>query len=79
MKNHLYLSLMPESLVASHLAPDEFGAYIATGTKKRARGQAIFFKLSDAYADQMIVGDLTARLHARQPRRAPPTNVPNPL
>ena len=70
MKNHLYLSLMPESLVASHLAPDEFGAYIATGTKKRARGQAIFFKLSDAYADQMIVGDLTARLLARQPRRS---------
>ena len=28
MKNHLYLSLMPESLVASHLTPEEFGSFL---------------------------------------------------
>ena len=70
MKNYLYLSLMPESLVASHLAPAEFGSYIATGSKKRARGQAIFFKLSDAYADKVITGELARRMQAREPRRS---------
>ncbi|MDR1280180.1 MAG: hypothetical protein LBK99_05100 [Opitutaceae bacterium] len=54
MKPYLYLSLMPESLVASHLAPAEFGAYLATGNQKRARGQALFFKLTDAYAEQFL-------------------------
>jgi hypothetical protein len=42
---------MPESLVASHLAPGDFGAYLATGSAKRTRGTAIFFKLADAYAE----------------------------
>lgn len=54
MKPYLYLSLMPESLVASHLAPAEFGAYLATGNQKRARGQALFFKLTDAYAEKLL-------------------------
>ena len=50
MKPYVYLSLIPESLVASHLTPDEFGAYLSVGSQKRSRGQAIFFKLTDAYA-----------------------------
>lgn len=54
MTIHLYLSLIPEALVASHLAPDEYGAYLALGPKKRSHGQAIFFKLSDAYAQQKL-------------------------
>lgn len=70
MKNYLYLSLMPESLVASHLPPTEFGAYLATGSKKNSRGQAIFFKLADSYADQIITGDLAKRMLGRQPRRS---------
>ena len=61
---------MPESLVASHLAPIEFGSYIATGSKKRSRGQAIYFKLSDAYAEKMITGELAELMKARQPRRS---------
>lgn len=54
MKPYLYLSLLPEALVASHLAPDDYGSYLATGSKKRSRGQAIFFKLSDAYAEEHL-------------------------
>jgi hypothetical protein len=50
MQSYLYLSMMPEALVASHLAPDDFGAYLAVGTKKRSRGQALFFRLTDEYA-----------------------------
>lgn len=45
MAVHLYLSLIPESLVASMLPPEAFGAYLATGTRKRSHGQAIFFDL----------------------------------
>ena len=46
MQNYFYLSAIPESLVASHLPPVEFGNYLAVGTKKRIRGQAIFFQLN---------------------------------
>lgn len=45
MKSYVYLSLSPESLVASHLPPSDFGNYLAVGTRKRLRGQAIFMEL----------------------------------
>lgn len=45
MKKHLYLSLIPESLIASMLGPEDFGNYLAVGTRKRSRGQAIFFEV----------------------------------
>jgi hypothetical protein len=45
MKKYFYLSAIPESLVASHLPPQEFGNYLAVGTRKRTRGQAIFFEV----------------------------------
>lgn len=45
MDNHFYVTAIPESLVASHLPPLEFGNYLATGTRKRTRGQAIFFEI----------------------------------
>jgi hypothetical protein len=45
MDNHFYVTAVPESLVASHLPALEFGNYLATGTRKRTRGQAIFFEI----------------------------------
>lgn len=45
MRKYLYLSLIPEALIASMLPPDEFGSYYAVGTEKKARGQAIFFEI----------------------------------
>jgi hypothetical protein len=45
---HLYLSLTPEALIASHLSPEEFGTYLAVGTQRRTSGQAIFFELDPA-------------------------------
>jgi hypothetical protein len=48
MKPHLYLSLIPESLVASMLSPKDFGSYYATGPSGRSRGQAIFFEVDPA-------------------------------
>ncbi|MGB2823567.1 MAG: hypothetical protein WBF17_21485 [Phycisphaerae bacterium] len=49
MNAHLYLSLIPESLVASMLPPREFGAYLATGTQKRPHGQAMFFQVKQDF------------------------------
>lgn len=49
MAVNLYLSLIPEALIASMLSPEEFGAYYAVGTEKKSRGQAIFFELDPKF------------------------------
>ena len=46
MKKYFYLVATPESLIVSHLAPVDFGNYLAVGTKKQIRGQAIFFEIN---------------------------------
>ena len=46
MDTHLYLSLIPEAVVASMLSPKAFGRYLATGTQKRPHGQAMFFEIN---------------------------------
>jgi len=48
MQTYTYLLLFPESLVLSMLGPAEFGAYLATGTRKRAREQAMYFQLGES-------------------------------
>ncbi len=73
MSKYLYLSLMPESLIASMLPPVEFGNYFATGMKKRTRGQAIFFQVDPNFAsDYFPLSDIQERCqpHADgQPKR----------
>ncbi|MGD7654555.1 MAG: hypothetical protein ACQCXQ_15155 [Verrucomicrobiales bacterium] len=54
MTVHLYLSLIPEALVASHLPPEEYGEYLSIGPKKRSQGQAVFFKLKESYAQERL-------------------------
>lgn len=49
MAVHLYLSMIPEALIASMLAPEEFGVYYAVGTAKKSRGQAIFFEVDPSF------------------------------
>jgi len=49
MTIHLYLSMVPEALIASMLAPEEFGIYYAVGSEKKSRGQAIFFEIDPTY------------------------------
>uniref|UniRef100_UPI0032169E8D hypothetical protein n=1 Tax=uncultured Draconibacterium sp. TaxID=1573823 RepID=UPI0032169E8D len=51
MEKHYYLVAAPESLIASHLNPYEFGKYMAVGTKKNLRSQSIFFEVDPAKAD----------------------------
>ncbi|HDY83679.1 MAG TPA: hypothetical protein ENH48_12080 [Halieaceae bacterium] len=45
---HLYLSLIPQGLIASMLDPWEFGAYYALGANVHSRGEAIFFEVDQA-------------------------------
>jgi len=45
MTVHLYLSLIPEALIASMLPPEEFGVYYTVGYSKKMRGQAMFIEL----------------------------------
>lgn len=45
MTIHLYLSLIPEALIASMLPPEEFGLYYAVGAHRKLHGQAMFIEL----------------------------------
>lgn len=54
MTNYLYLSLIPEALIASMLPPVEFGAYYAVGSHWKERGQAIFAELDPAFRSDYL-------------------------
>jgi hypothetical protein len=54
MAIHLYLSMIPEALIASMLTPEEFGVYYAVGTEKKARGQAIFFEINPDFRHDFL-------------------------
>lgn len=47
--HHLYLVLIPESLVASQLEPEAFGAYLSVGSTSRSRGQALYFQIDSSF------------------------------
>jgi len=44
-QTRLYLSMIPEALVASMLPPADFGRYLAVGSHKRSSGAAIYFEI----------------------------------
>jgi hypothetical protein len=44
-ETRLYLSLIPQALVASMLPPEDFGHYYATGKQAHSQGEAIFFEV----------------------------------
>ncbi|MCP4311507.1 MAG: hypothetical protein GY790_09625 [Bacteroidetes bacterium] len=62
MKKYVYLCITPESLIASHLPPTEFGSYLATGTRKRLRGQAIFMEVDAEKMQNLPMDYLDERL-----------------
>jgi len=62
MKQYVYLLLTPESMVASQLPPVEFGNYLAVGTRKRLRGQAIFLELNPEKLKNLPVDYMNERL-----------------
>jgi hypothetical protein len=50
MAVHLYLSTIPEALIASMLTPMDFGIYYAVGMEKKSRGQAQYFSVNRGFA-----------------------------
>lgn len=62
MTTHLYLSLTPEALIASHLSPEEFGTYLAVGTKNHVNGPAVFLELDIAMkSEHLPLADIATR------------------
>lgn len=49
MTVHLYLSLLPEALIASMLEPDQFGVYYAVGSHRKVHGQALFLEIDPEF------------------------------
>jgi hypothetical protein len=75
MSKFVYLSITPEALIGSMLPPKEFGEYMATGTKKSNKGQAIFFEVDlDQIKDQIDMDYLNRRC-VRQPDGSPKHSV----
>ena len=60
-ETYLYLSLIPETLVASMLPPEEFGTYLAVGTQKRSRAEAMFFSLDPDFRDEFFDWSIVER------------------
>ena len=54
MEKFIYLTATPEALIGSMLPPEEFGAYLSTGTKKMNKGQAIFFEVDLKQIEHLI-------------------------
>lgn len=75
MKKYVYLSLTPEALIASMLPPHEFGTYMAVGTKKRTRGQAIFFEVDQDKLNSHFPLDLIEKRCVPQENGKPKRSV----
>jgi len=54
MTVHLYLSLIPEALIASMLTPEEFGVYYAVGTHKKLHSEAMFIELDPDFRHEFF-------------------------
>jgi hypothetical protein len=57
-QTRLYLSMIPEALVASMLSPEEFGCYLAVGSHKRSSGAAIYFEVSPDFSNDFFNMDM---------------------
>jgi len=75
MSKYIYLTCNPEALVASMLPPESFGHYLSTGTKKRNKGQAIFFEVDFGKIEKLIdIESLNKRCVAK-PDGSPKSSV----
>jgi len=54
MPQRLYLSLMPEALIASMLEPEDFASYYAVGNEGTAQGEAVFIEVDPAFRDPAL-------------------------
>jgi hypothetical protein len=75
MNKYIYLTATPEALIASMLPPAEFGAYLSTGTKKRNKGQAIFFEVDLDQIEKLIDIDSLNQRCVPKPDGKPKSSV----
>jgi hypothetical protein len=75
MKKYIYLCITPEALIGSMIPPAEFGAYLATGTRKRNKGQAIFFEVDFDQITNLIDVDYLDRRCVQKPDGSPKHTV----
>jgi hypothetical protein len=75
MSKFIYLTATPEALIASMLPPEDFGAYLSTGTKKMNKGQAIFFELDLNQIEKLIDMDSLNRRCVAKPDGSPKNSV----
>lgn len=75
MSKYIYLTANPEALVASMLPPEAFGLYLSTGTKKRNKGQAIFFEVDLDKIKSIIDMDNLNRRCVAKPDGKPKSSV----
>jgi hypothetical protein len=75
MSKFIYLTTTPEALIASMLPPEDFGSYLSTGTKKRNRGQAIFFEVDLGQIEKLIDMDSLNRRCVAKADGSPKSSV----
>jgi hypothetical protein len=54
MQQRLYLSLMPEALIASMLDPEDFASYYAVGSDGTGQGEAVFVEVDPGFRDPAL-------------------------
>ncbi|NCA70853.1 MAG: hypothetical protein EOM91_12230 [Sphingobacteriia bacterium] len=72
---HLYLSLIPQALIASMLKPEDFGSYYAIGAQAHVKGEAIFFEVDPAFRSDDFPFHLVDERCVIQPDGAPKRSV----
>lgn len=72
---HLYLSLIPEALIASMLEPHDFGSYYAVGKKVHVFGEAMFFEVDPSFRSDDFPFALADERCVTQPNGAPKSSV----
>ncbi|HPT20458.1 MAG TPA: hypothetical protein PLR88_00815 [Bacteroidales bacterium] len=75
MSKYVYLTCTPEALVASMLPPEAFGLYLSTGTKKRNKGQAIFFEVDLGKIESIIDMNSLDKRCVAKPDGSPKSSV----
>jgi len=75
MSKFIYLTATPEALIASMLPPKEFGEYLSIGTKKRNKGQAIFFEVDLGQIENLIDMDGLNQRCIAKPDGSPKNSV----
>ena len=75
MDKYIYLTCNPEALVASMLPPCNFGHYLSTGTKKRNKGQSIFFEIDLAKIEHLIDTESLNKRCVAKPDCSPKSSV----